>query len=181
MEPPQVAAYGSNVWLTGQQQILPGHAFLATSHDNGRTFSVAVKPALSSVNGCGLDPTSPSIIWAQCDGGNMRGDIPLSRDGGAHWITTSMDKGGFAWGVFDPASRSAAYFVNGLYPSRIYRIDVQDQGIAPIGRAPNSDLSALVLTGASHGLALSGPVGANDRRVLYRTSDGGAEWQRVVI
>jgi photosystem II stability/assembly factor-like uncharacterized protein len=181
MEPPQVAAYGSSVWLTGQQQSAPYHALLATSHDSGQTFSVAVKSELMSVNGCSLNPTSPSIVWAQCDGGNMHGGIPLSRDGGVHWISSSSNvTGNFAWGALDPVSRTDAYYVDGLYPARIYRIDVQNEGVAPIGRTPNPDISQLVFTTGSRGLALSGPISVNNRQILYQTSDGGTAWRRVV-
>ena len=181
LEPPQVAAYGSDVWITGQQQSAPYHALLATSHDSGRRFTVAVQPALSSVNGCSLDPTSTSVVWAQCDQGNMHGDIPLSRDGGVLWITTSRNlTGNFAWGVFDPVSRNAAYFVNGLYPSRLNRIAVQDERTQAIGRPPYPELASMVFTSVSLGLALSDQIGPSGRQVLYRTSDGGAAWRRVV-
>jgi photosystem II stability/assembly factor-like uncharacterized protein len=181
MEPPQVAAYGSNVWITGQQQVAPYHALLATSHDNGRTFSVSLRPALSSVNGCGLDATSPSVVWAQCDQGNMAGDIPLSRDGGVHWITVSKNlTGNFAWGIFDPVSQSVAYFVNGWHPGRLYRIVVHDEKTEAIGRPPYPELASMVFTNASLGLALSQQLGPSGAQVLYRTSDGGAAWRRVI-
>jgi hypothetical protein len=181
LEPPQVAAYGSNVWLTGQQQSAPYHALLATSHDNGRTFSVAIQPALSSVNGCGLEPSSPSVIWAQCDQGNMAGDIPLSRDGGAHWITSDKNlTGNFAWGVFDPVTVDAAYFVNGWHPGALYRIVVQNERTQAIGRPPSQVLSSMVFTSASLGMALSQPIGPSGRQVLYGTSDGGTAWRVLV-
>jgi hypothetical protein len=181
LEPPQVAAYGSNVWLTGQQQSTPYHALLATSHDSGRTFSVAIQSALSSVNGCGLEPSSPSVIWAQCDQGNMAGDIPLSRDGGAHWITTNGSlTGNFAWGVFDPVSADAAYFVNGWHPGALYRIVVQNERTQAIGRPPYPELSSMVFTSASSGMALSQPIGPSGRQVLYGTDDGGVAWRVLV-
>jgi hypothetical protein len=111
----------------------------------------------------------------------MHGDIPLSRDGGVLWITTSRNlTGNFAWGVFDPVSRNAAYFVNGLYPSRLNRIAVQDERTQAIGRPPYPELASMVFTSVSLGLALSDQIGPSGRQVLYRTSDGGAAWRRVV-
>jgi photosystem II stability/assembly factor-like uncharacterized protein len=169
------------VWITGQQQVDPYHALLATSHDSSRTFSVALRPALSSVIGCGLNATSPSVVWAQCDQGNMAGDIPLSRDGGKHWITTHKNlTGNFVWGVFDPVSADAAYFVDGQHPGRIFRIVVQNERIQVIGRPPHPELASLVFTSASLGMALSQPIGPSGRQVLYRTADGGIAWQRMV-
>ena len=159
----------------------PYHSLLAISRDDGRTFSVSVQPALSSVNGCSLTPESPSIIWAQCDAGNMRGAIGLSLDGGSRWTAPSIDRGGFAWGVFDPASRDTAFFENGLEPGKIYRFDVGNERVSAVGRTPSLDLSALLLLNANAGLALSGSIGPSNRRILYRTDDGGVAWRRVTI
>ena len=181
MAPPQVAASGSNVWLTGQQQLAPYKTFLATSNDEGTIFRVAEQRTLSSVNGCGLDAASPSVLWAQCDQGNMHGDIPLSRDGGARWTASQRNLTGlFAWGVFDPVSASTAYFVNGMYPDRIYRVAAETLHTQAVGRPPNFDLGSLVFVNRQVGLALSQPIGASSEQILYRTRDGGAAWQRVL-
>jgi hypothetical protein len=180
MQPPTVAAYGTSVWITGQQQTAPYLSLLATSHNNDRTFTVAKQPALSSNNGCGLDPVSASIIWAQCNQGNMAGDIPVSRDGGIHWITLSGNlTGNFAWGAFDAATRKIAYFLNGWHSGSVYRISVQNGKTEAIGRPPFPQLASLVFTSASLGLALSDQVGPSGRQILYRTSDGGVAWRHV--
>jgi len=180
LNPPDLAAHGANVWITGQQQSAPYHALLATSHDDGRTFSVAQQPSLSSVNGCSLDATSTSVIWAECDQGNMAGDIPLSRDGGTHWISASTNlTGKFAWGTFDPASPNTAYVVNGWHPGLLFRFTVENQRTQTIGRLPHAEIAALVFTSESLGLALSQQIGPSGAQLLYRTSDGGVAWRRV--
>jgi hypothetical protein len=181
MQPPQVSASGSNVWLTGQQQLAPYKTFLATSHDDGASFTVTQPRVMSSVNGCSLDAVSPSVLWAQCDQGNMHGDIPLSRDGGARWTLSQHNfTGNFAWGVFDPASASSAYFIDGMYPDRIYRASVPTLRTQAVGRPPNYNLVSLVFVDRVLGLALSAPTGASSKQILYRTPDGGIGWQRVI-
>jgi hypothetical protein len=181
MEPPQVAASGSTVWLTGQQQALPGTTFVAVSHDDGSTFVVTKPRVLMSVNGCGLDAVSPLVIWAQCDQGNMHGDIPLSRDGGVRWIQSQRNfTGNFAWGVFDPVSASTAYFIDGMYQDRIYRASTETLRTREVGRPPNYDLGSLVFVNRSVGFALSQPVGASNEQILYGTQDGGDTWRRIL-
>ena len=70
------AAVGQQVWLgTGGGT---GDVKLALSANGGRTFALIWN---EPVLGCGLTPTSDTVIWLDCSGG-MEGDWFRSTDGG---------------------------------------------------------------------------------------------------
>lgn len=183
-QPPDVAAYGSNVWLTGQQQAKPYKSLLAFSHLSGQQFVVTSVPTLQSVNGCEIEAVSTKDLWAQCDEGMMAGIVPYSDDGGAKWILNERGPlGQFHFGVFDPVSSALAFFVDPLDKGALYRVTNGATSISAVGRSPDPPtpgLLALVFTNANQGLALSYPEGNFFRQYLYRTENGGRDWMRVL-
>jgi photosystem II stability/assembly factor-like uncharacterized protein len=183
-QPPEVTAFGSDVWLTGQQQEEPGKALLASSRLYGQGFNVTSVPELMSVNGCALEAMSTTDLWAQCDEGMMAGTVPYSDDGGAHWIVKENGLlGQFHFGVFDPVSDAVAFFVGSRNMNVLYQVTNGAATIKVVGRSPDSatpGLSALAFTNFNQGLALSGVLGNSQRRYLYRTENGGRNWTRVL-
>jgi len=179
---PVFTAFGTDVWGTTQEQARPYRTLLARSTDGGRTFKVSSIPNLPSVNGCGLTATSVSSIWAQCDDGNMAGDIEYSNDGGAHW--RSLEKvtlgGFFAFGIFDPVSDNLAFFVNGDYSRDFCQLVNRANKSVVVGKPPYPQLASLDFTNSSEGFALGPPLGSANRQVLYETKNGGVSWKRVL-
>jgi hypothetical protein len=177
---PAVAAFGDRVWVTTQEQSKPYLTPLATSTNSGRTFRVRTVPNLPSVACCGISATSVTTIWAQCDDGNMTGDIEYSNDGGVHWRNlANVTLGEFFFGTFDPVSDNVAFFLNGVHASDFCElIDGASKSVI-VGKPPHPQLSSLSFTSQSQGLALSSPVGTLGRQILYETTDGGANWKRV--
>ena len=177
---PNIAAFGNDVWLTTQEQVGPGTAFLATSYDGGKTFAIRSKPLLSSIVACGLTATSTVTLWAQCDQGMMHGDIVFSHDGGATW---SYGHGGishFGFGTFDPISTFAAVFIN--YMDGAQRPDIQllsaplSKSVA-LGRPPGTNITQLLFVNPVQGVALGHGNGTGQFDTLYETSDGAKQWR----
>jgi hypothetical protein len=182
-QPPDVAAYGPDVWLTGQEQAKPYKSLLASSRLYGRAFGVTSEPTLQSVNGCEIEAVSAADLWAQCDQGMMAGTVPYSDDGGVHWILNERGLlGQFNFGVFDPVSSDLAFFVDPLRKDVLYRVTNGATVIKAVGRSPDPPtpgLLTLAFTNASQGLALSYPSGDLFTQFLYRTEDAGRDWIRV--
>jgi photosystem II stability/assembly factor-like uncharacterized protein len=175
-----IAANGPNVWLTVQDQdSKPYSPFLATSSNEGKTFSVRVQPDLSSVNSCSLDAVSPTVLWAQCDQGNMHGDIPYSDNGGATWQENEKGLGDFAFGRFDPISSRVAYFLDGYRPRILLRTQSEFSPAARQGRIPSSDLISLVFSNGRQGVALGQGNSGEVTNHLWSTDDGGVRWKRI--
>jgi hypothetical protein len=178
-----VAAFGSDVWLTTQDQTtMPYPPYLATSHNEGRTFTTAVQPDLTSPGVCGIIPASTAVVWADCDGGNMEDNIVYSGDGGTHWVSRSV-KGLLTYqGVpaFDPISSHTAYFINSTYPSTLFRVSSETSPPVKVASMPKGHYwHALDFTNARDGVALT----QNDAPTsqLWDTNDGGRTWRRLSV
>jgi len=179
-----VAAYGANVWLTTQDQTSsPFSPFLATSHDEGRSFTVRVQHDLTSVASCGLMPTSSLVLWAQCGQGMMRGDIVYSKNGGASWTANRFGQlSNFAFGAFDPVSTGAAFFVNQWHPRTLFEVASESSPPRAVGSMPNAnDWISLTFTNSAFGVALSQGPGGSYPNLLWRTRDGATHWSRVTL
>jgi hypothetical protein len=177
---PAVAAFDDRVWVTAQEQAKPYLTLFATSTNSGRTFSVRSIPNMPSVAGCGIAATSVTTIWAQCDDGNMAGDIEYSNDGGAHWRNLANETlGEFFFGTFDAESNNFAFFVNGEHSSDFCELIDGAGKTVIVGKPPYYQLSNLSFTNQSQGLAMSSPIGSLGRQILYETTDGGANWKRL--
>lgn len=177
-----LAASGPDVWLTVQDQVSsPYSPFLATSHNEGNSFIVRAQPDLSSVNSCSLTAVSTTVLWAQCDQGNMQGDIPYSDNGGATWQENQNGLGRFAFGYFDPISPRADYFINGYHPRVLYRTRGEYSPIRIQGRVPNGSLVSLDFTNGRQGVALGQGTGGEITNHLWRTDDGGVRWKRIIL
>jgi hypothetical protein len=180
----EIAAHGSKVWLTAQDLVSkPFSPFLATSFNSGGSFTVAVQPELSSVNSCGVLPISTEVLWAACDQGNMHGDVVFSPDGGARWqFNQKSQLGQFVFGVFEPVSKSTAYFINGMYPQTLFRVRSEAATPIAVAKMPNKlNWMSLDLTNGRQGVALSESSGGGFPYILWRTGDGGKSWSRVTL
>lgn len=180
----EFAAYGRKVWLTAQNQVSkPFSPFLATSLNSGESFTVAVQPELSSVNSCGVLPISSDVLWAACDQGNMHGDVVYSSDGGARWqFNQKSPLGQFYFGVFEPVSKSSAYFINGMYPQTLFRVRSEAATPIAVAKMPNKlNWMSLDLTNGRQGVALSESSGGGFPYILWRTDNGGSHWSRVTL
>ncbi|MGC2173878.1 MAG: hypothetical protein WA614_00290 [Acidimicrobiales bacterium] len=179
-----IAASGRNVWLTTQDQTSsPYSPFLATSHNDGRTFNVAVQADLTSVNSCSLMASSPDVLWATCDQGMMQGDVPYSDNGGASWQESGQGLlGRFGFGVFDAVSAHLAYFINVFRQPTLFRVDSETSPARTQVRMPNrGDWISLDFTNAQQGVALSQGNGGGLHNRLWSTDDGGAAWSQVKL
>jgi photosystem II stability/assembly factor-like uncharacterized protein len=179
----QLAAFGPRVWLSTQNQgSAPYSPYVATSLNDGESFTVATQPQLSSAGSCGLLPVSEEVLWAECDEGNMQGDILNSRDGGRRWqLDEDNQLGRFAFGVFDPVSPAVAYFINGNYPRTLFRATSESE-VRDVGNLPGRyNWMSLDMTNAQRGVALSQGAAGSNTDILWRTDDGGTSWSRVVL
>jgi hypothetical protein len=177
---PAVTAHSDHVWITAQEQARPYRTFLAFSTNGGHTFRVRSVPNLPSVAGCGLTATSLTTIWAQCDDGNMAGDIEYSSDSGAKWRNlANKTLGEFFFGTFDPVTDNLAFFLNGEHSSELFELIDGARKSVDVGKPPHPQLESLDFVDQSHGLALSAPLGIVNRHVLYETDDGGVSWTRL--
>jgi photosystem II stability/assembly factor-like uncharacterized protein len=177
-----MAASGSDVWLTVQDQISkPYSPFLATSHNEGKSFTVRVQPDLSSVNSCSLTAMSTTVLWAQCDQGMMQGDVPYSDDGGETWHENPNGLGRFAWGYFDPIASGTAYLVNGYHPRILYRTEGEHSPERVQGRVPTGSLLSLDFTNGRQGVALGQGTRGEINNHLWSTDDGGVRWKRIKL
>jgi hypothetical protein len=179
-----IAASGRNVWLTTQDQTSsPYSPFLATSHNDGRTFNVAVQADLTSVNSCSLMASSPKVLWATCDQGMMQGDVPYSDNGGTTWQEREQGLlGRFGFGVFDAVSAHLADFINVFRQPTLFRVDSETSPVRTQGRMPNrDDWISLDFTNARQGVALSQGNGGGLPNRLWSTDDGGAAWSQVKL
>jgi photosystem II stability/assembly factor-like uncharacterized protein len=180
---PFVAAFGSHVFVTTQEQGKPYHTLFGASNDDGRTFIVNVVPILSSVNGCELQPSSALTIWAECDDGMISGEIEISTDGGGHWRVVYVDHPGepFDFGTIDPVSSDLTYSDNGRYASQLWRLSDEADRSTLAGKLPYPQVATLAFTDVARGFALSATIGPTSRQVLYETSDAGRHWKRLYI
>ncbi len=180
----QVAAFGSSVWLTAQNQLTaPYSPYVATSVNAAESFTVRVQPLLQSVGACVIQPASSTVVWAECDDGNMQGDVLYSNDGGDQWGVEPHGKlAHFGLGVFDAVSPALAYFINEQYPRTLFRTSSGSANARSVGTLPRDAFwFSLDMTSGLNGAALSdGPGGSNLYR-LWRTVDGGRQWSRVII
>jgi hypothetical protein len=176
----QVAAFGSRVWLSTQNEDSPPFSpYLATSQNAGSSFTVAAQPQLSSVGSCGLLPVSEEVLWAECDQGMMHGDIPYSRDGGVRWQFDQKNQlGQFGFGVFEPVG-DVAYFINEMHPRTLFRTTSEAAIPRAVGTMPSFTWASLDMTNGKQGLALSAGPGGSSLDILWRTTDGGEHWSRV--
>jgi hypothetical protein len=180
----QIAAFGSSVWLTTQQQSsAPYSSYVGTSVNGGESFTVRAQPLLQSANECDIQPASSAVVWAECDDGMMQGDILYSDDGGSEFGVEPHGKlAHFGFGVFDAVSPSIAYFINEQYPRSLFRTSSGSANARSVGTlARDTYWFQLDMTSGPYGLALSdGPGGSNLDR-LWRTVDDGRQWSRVNI
>jgi photosystem II stability/assembly factor-like uncharacterized protein len=177
---PSIAAFGHDVWLTKQEQEKPYASILETSYNGGETFAVRSKPLLSSVAGCSLTATSTVTLWAQCDQGNMHGDIVFSHDGGATWSYGHGGLAQFGFGTFDPISTFAAVFVNYMDGARLPGIQLVSTASSrsrTLGRVPGTNITQLMFVSRDQGLAVGHGNGVGDFPTLYETSDGAQAWR----
>ena len=178
-----MTAFGNDVWLTTQNQLKsPYSPFVATSVNRGESFSSQAQPDLTSVNQCQISSVSAQGLWGLCDQGMMQGDIVYSSDGGALWNEQRCCQlGHFAFGVFDPVSKGAAYFVNEMHPRSLYEVSSESSPPRLVGFTPTGELTSLDFTNGVQGVALSQGTGGSSLDVLWRTDDGGAQWHRVLL
>ena len=178
-----IAAAGSRVWMTTQNQISkPWPTYLATSTNDGTTFSVTVQPDLASVAECELISASSRVLWADCDGGNMDFAIAYSPDGGDRWQMPRGPSLLTQQGVeaFDPISNHTAYFVNGSRPGTLFRVSNETSVPRRVASIPKGRLwSSIVFTNANDGvmLTLQNEPSVN----LYGTDNGGVSWRRITL
>ena len=172
-----LAAYGRDVWLCEQEQIVGAPSVLATSTNGGRSFTTAVHSQLIGVSGCALTATSRSSLWALTPTGMME-SLNTSSDGGARWIPARlrMEMSGTGGGALDPMPDGTAYLVLGLGGNRLYRISANGR-VAAVGRSPLTDYLALNFTSRADGLALGfANTETTTQYFLERTVDGGRRW-----
>ncbi len=177
-----VAAYGSNLWLTTQEQnAAPFSPFVAISHNRGQSFVVKVQPALSSVASCGLSPTSAMRLWAVSGQGMFRGDIAQSLDGGLTWqMATTGPLSNLGFGAFESLGHSGAVFNNQLQGNRLFRVSSEFSHPQHVANLPTKNYwFSLDFTNAKQGLALSQGPGGSFPFQLWSTSDGGMHWLKV--
>ncbi len=179
-----VAAHGRKVWLTTQDQTsTPYSPFLATSVNEGHSWTVRVQPHLSSVNNCWLLPVSTRVLWATCDQGMQQGDIVYSSDGGSRWMEeTGGLLGRFGFGTFDPVTSSVAYFINEWHTPNLYRVASESSTPQFAGSLPAGLFWwSLSFTSTRQGVALSQGRGGGLPNLMWRTEDGGKRWTRVKL
>ncbi len=177
---PAVTAYANSVWVTTQEQSKPYLTLMASSSNGGKTFAVRSVSNLPSLLGCALTATSSTSIWAQCDDGNMAGDVEYSNDGGTAWRNlASVTFGEFFWGAFDAVTNDVAFFENGAHSHQLGELIGGATKVIIAGTTPYTQLSALSFTSPTRGLALSSSIGPSSRYVLYETTDGGDHWKRL--
>ncbi len=179
-----LTAFGNGVWLSTQDQLsAPWNSYVATSRNDGASFSVAVQPLLESVTACGLAAMSQETLWAICDDGMQAGQIPFSQDGGAHWtVDSSLSQlSSFHFGAFDPVTSELAFFVNGLTPSTLYTVTSGTATPVVEGTVPRAgNLTDLCFVNRDQGVGLFSGNGAVPTSALWSTSDGGAHWKKVL-
>jgi hypothetical protein len=177
-----VAAHGNDVWLTEGAR----WSLIATSHNEGVTFTTSTSRPLISVAGCDLTSTSSRDLWAQCPTG-MQASFAYSSDGGEHWLTVPtkqfMGTGG---GYFDPVSNNLAYLDYGTtqpfdrVTTNGSHITETQVGVLSCSRI-NSSIGDLTFTSRLDGLAICYPGDAWADARVERTSNGGATWRRVEL
>jgi hypothetical protein len=169
-------AFASRVWLDVTQTGL-----LDTSNDKGVTFSESSQDKFASPDTCNLTATSNNTLWAECPTG-MLVSFFYSNDGGREW--TRIPTGLFAGtggGCFDPVSTTTAYLDYGpnSKATGLYRITHSGRDLTAVGRLDCSTQLSIAFTDRDHGLALCQKNTAASSTELLRTSNGGANWQRV--
>jgi hypothetical protein len=175
-----VAAHGKSVWLTEGAK----WSLIATSRNEGVTFTTSSSRPLISVAGCSLTSTSSLDLWAQCPTG-MQVSFAYSSDGGARWSTVPtkqfMGTGG---GHFDPVSNNLAYLDYGMTQpfERVIadgsHITETDVGVLSCSRV-NSSVGALVFTDREAGLSICDPGDIWNHARVERTTNGGTTWRDV--
>jgi hypothetical protein len=171
-----VAAFGSNVWLTEGAK----WSLVVASHDHGESFTKI--PALGSVAGCNLTAASASVLWAACPTG-MEVSFAYSDTAGSKWTTVRTNQFmGTGGGYFDPVSANLAYLdYGGSRP--LYRVTDSGRDVTKAGTlecsSVNSSLGSLVFTGERTGLVICDPGGLWSSARLERTANGGATWSRI--
>ncbi|HEY1762917.1 MAG TPA: hypothetical protein VGG17_10020 [Acidimicrobiales bacterium] len=185
LEPPfanlALAGYGLSVWLTAEDKSSPYPGVLATSRDEGRTFTVLLQQNLQSPGNCGLLPMSNSVIWANCWQGMGDDSVVYSHDGGENWQAQST--GPLVVGsvdAFDPITAQTAYFVNGSHPNVIDKIADEASRPTVVCSLPKDHYwSTLVFTNARDGVALTLNDGPNLQ--LWGTDNAGKQWRRIHV
>ena len=169
-------AFGSRVWLDVTQS-----GRIDTSNDDGVTFTKATHNKLGSPGTCNLTAVSTKVLWAECPTGMMVAFF-YSHDAGAQWTTIPTSSfAGTGGGSFDPVSSTLAYLDYGANStkSELYRITHSGSQLTKVGQVDCSSDLSIAFTDRDHGLALCQQNGATTSEELLRTSDGGANWQRV--
>jgi hypothetical protein len=176
-----VAAFGSNVWLTEGAK----WSLLVSSRNHGTLFTTFTPtfPALASIARCDLTAVSNSSLWASCPTG-MQVSFAYTSDAGAKWTDVPTKQfSGTGGGYFDPVSSSLAYLDYGG-PRSLYRVNDSGRVMTKVETLQcskvNSSVGALVFTAAHSGLAICTPDGLWSRARLEQTTNGGTTWRRVV-
>ena len=177
-----VAGYGNSVWVSAEDKANPYPGVLATSRNEGRTFTVRLQHNLQSPGNCGLLPMSNVVIWANCWQGMGDDSVVYSHDGGEKWQAQSS--GPLVVGsvdAFDPISARTAYFINGLHPDVINRIvDEASRPLAVCSLPAGHHWSSLVFTNARDGVALTLNDGPPSLQ-LWGTDSAGKKWRRIQV
>jgi hypothetical protein len=176
-----LAAYGSTLWVAGEDKSSPYPGVLATSHNAGASFTTDFQRNLQSPGNCGLLPMSTSVVWANCWQGMDDDSVVYSHDGGEKW--QAQTSGPLVVGsvaAFDPISARTAYFINGSRPDVLDRIADEASRPVTVGSLPQGHYwSTLVFTNARDGLALTRNDGPNLQ--LWGTDTAGQKWWRVRV
>ena len=177
-----MGAFGADVWLTQQT---PSTVVVYISHNQGRTFTRSTAPTLASVYACTLTATSKFTVWAECPTG-MAVSFFYSGDGGLHWGTIRVGQfSGTGGGAFDPVSSTVGYldygFANSSGSENMYRITHEGRSITAVGTLSCNEVTGLVFTDVTQGLAACDRSYTQATTFLMRTSDGGATWSKIVL
>jgi len=167
------------VWLSLQP---PHTSELLISHDSGTTFIRTSEPDLVSINGCSMNATSNSALWAECPTG-MAVSFFYSGNGGLSWNRVPNHQfSGTGGGYFDPVSNSLAYLDYGPNNSsnakNLFQITKKGLEVRAVGRLPCESVDGLVFTDALHGLAACDTGSTLPSIILERTTNGGVTWRR---
>jgi photosystem II stability/assembly factor-like uncharacterized protein len=175
-----MTVHGTSVWLS--VSVSGGthpHQTLLESDDSGSTFTTLQSPCFTGLGGT-LAASSASIVWAVCPTGMLSGAF-RSEDGGATWSPLHPGKELANSAQIAPASDDVAVIATGNQAQLLRTADGGDT-FAPVYPVSSGSWSFLGFTDPTTGSALrlvGGSTSTQGER-LYRSADGGVDWQGPV-